>query len=155
MKNSNKGILVAMIGFFALQANAMQFNEEKVMAAYKQQDRCLFDVEKKMNVPANILSSMVIGYSGYEEGDVFKFHQIPAQLVSKEMNVSVEKLTTDKCVSYAAMATWLMQHSGGNDGDIWKAVDYFYYGNTKSNRKHSATESVKQVYEIISRSSKK
>lgn len=155
MKNSTKTILAAMIGVFALQANAMQFNEEKVMAAYKQQDRCLFEVEKKMNVPANILSSMVIGYSGYEDGEIFKFHKIPAQLVAKEMNVSIEKLTTDKCVSYAAMATWLMEHAGGDNGDIWKGVDRFYYGDMKSNRKHYATENAKQVYDIISRSSKK
>lgn len=156
MNNSIKTILAVMIGVCALQSSAMEFNEKKVMDTYKQQDSCVVAAEKKMNVPSNVLSSIIIANFGYESEKPIQFSNQPAIVAAKEMGVSVDQLKTDKCVSYAAAAMWLMNKSGGNGAkDIWTAVDHFYYGKLKKpSIKHYKTENAKKVYDIITRSSK-
>lgn len=68
--------------------------------------------------------------------------------IAQQLGSSVDALKSDPCENYRGAAWWLMNPAGGKDGDIWEAVNRYFYGHSQ-HRSYPITERVRAYYDSL------
>ncbi|WP_426575630.1 hypothetical protein ACP179_01940 (plasmid) [Xenorhabdus stockiae] len=111
---------------------------------------CADKAAKEFGVPEKIFKALVIsnvrkmsnqyGPMGLGKHSIAK--------IAEHIGSTIDAIKFEPCENYRGAAWWLMSPAGGKEGDIWKAVNRYFYGNIHR-VSYPETERVKAIYENL------
>lgn len=122
---------------------------------------CASEAAVEYGVPEKVFHALVEGYgwhSGSEESrknaedrgqyGSMGLSEYSMPEMARNIGTTVEAIKTDPCENYRGAAWWLMNPAGGNDGDIWEAVNRYFYGHPQRDS-YPKTEQIRAIYENL------
>ena len=121
---------------------------------------CANEAALEFGVPQKVFRALAVG-NGWSQNEAIQqraedrgeygpmgLGEQALPVIAQNIDSTAEAIKTDPCENYRGAAWWLMNPAGGSAGEIWEAVNHYFYGDAQLHS-YPITERVRAIYENL------